>query len=177
MSRIRILFISVLAFTLSSCAANVQHQTGTNQKLNVSSAATKKLVMVVEGSKVATESKDWEMFRAEWRTAMKTVSTNAGISFEYQESINQEIPPDAATLVVLTVNDYRYITPGARYGFGVFTGNAYIDANATFLEIPGKKPVGTRKYDTSSTAWQGVFSAMTDKQIFSICEEIVKEIR
>ncbi len=31
---------------------------------------------------------------------------------------------------------------------------------------------GERHYDTSSTAWQGVFSPMTDKQVRAICKEI-----
>jgi hypothetical protein len=31
-------------------------------------------------------------------------------------------------------------------------------------------------YDTSSTAWQGVFSAMTDKQVQAICKQIVEQL-
>jgi hypothetical protein len=30
--------------------------------------------------------------------------------------------------------------------------------------------------DTSSTSWQGVFSAMTEKQVEVICKQIVDEV-
>jgi hypothetical protein len=36
--------------------------------------------------------------------------------------------------------------------------------------------LGERTYDTSSTAWQGAFSAMTDKQVQAICKQIVGEV-
>ena len=52
---------------------------------------------------------------------------------------------DARTLIVVTVNDYRYISPGARYGFGVFAGNAFVDADAKFFEQPSRRELGTRK--------------------------------
>jgi len=68
------------------------------------------------------------------------------------------------------------LTPGARYGFGIMTGNAFIDAEAEFIALPAKKSVGSRKYQTSSSAWQGVFSAMTDKQVLAISNEIIREI-
>jgi len=92
----------------------------------------------------------------------------------------QEVVPttstDAGTLVVVTVNDYRYISQGARFAVGIMTGNAFIDADVSFTELPSNRAVGARKYNTSSSAWQGIFAAMTDKQLRSICDEIVREL-
>jgi hypothetical protein len=56
------------------------------------------------------------------------------------------------------------------------TGNAFMDADVRFLDLKTGKALGTKNYNTSSTAWQGVFSAMTEKQIQAICAEIVKDV-
>jgi hypothetical protein len=66
--------------------------------------------------------------------------------------------------------------PPARFGFGIMTGNAFIDADAQYIEYPGAKSIATRKFATSSSAWQGVFSAMTDKQVRAISDDIVAEL-
>lgn len=34
-----------------------------------------------------------------------------------------------------------------------------------------------RSYNTSSSAWQGIFSAMTSKQIEAICQQIAQELQ
>lgn len=51
-----------------------------------------------------------------------------------------------------------------------------MDADVSFVDAKSGKVLGSRKYNTSSTAWQGVFSAMTDKQVRAICDQILKEI-
>jgi hypothetical protein len=77
---------------------------------------------------------------------------------------------------VVKVDDYRYLSTGARYGFGVFAGNAFINADAQFRDLQSGRTLGTRKYNTSSSAWQGIFSAMTSKQVEAICNQIVSDI-
>ena len=109
------------------------------------------------------------------RTAFANAATGAALPFTYYES--EAIDAASGTVLVkMTVNDYRYLTPGARFGFGIMTGNAFIDADAEFTLFPTRKTIGTRKYSTSSSAWQGVFSAMTDKQVLAISNEIVQEL-
>jgi len=122
------------------------------------------------------KSDDWELFRTEWRTAMASATGSAGKQFTYADVEPTGAATESGTLIVVTVNDYRYISPGARYGFGIMTGNAFIDADARFYELPGRRDLGARKYATSSSAWQGIFSAMTDKQIAAITAEMLKEI-
>jgi hypothetical protein len=56
------------------------------------------------------------------------------------------------------------------------TGNAFIDADAVYIEFPEAKEIGTRKFFTSSSAWEGVFSAMTNKQVRAISDEIIVEL-
>jgi hypothetical protein len=56
------------------------------------------------------------------------------------------------------------------------TGNAFVDADAEFFEFPNKRSIGKRKYATSSTAWQGIFSAMTDKQLRAISDTMMQEL-
>lgn len=165
----------VFALALSGCAATVQRQADSSDTLEVSARAANKIILVVRGSTIATASDDWEPLRAEWRTAMKAATAEKGIDFSYQEDANASAQ-DAATLVTVTVNDYRYLTAGARFGLGIMTGNAFIDANATFTELPGQRRLGARQYNTTSSAWQGAFSAMTSKQLRSICDEIVAEV-
>lgn len=165
---------AVLAL-MAGCAASVHRSDGAQSAVVVPPASGKHVVMYVQGIKKATESKDWELLRTEWRTAIADSAKEKGITSTYWDT-DQPASTDTGTLVVINVNDYRYLSPGARYGFGIMTGNAFIDADATFYELPGRKPLGNRKYNTSSTAWQGIFSAMTEKQIKAICDDIVKDM-
>jgi hypothetical protein len=160
---------------LAGCAASVQRSDGTQSKIAVPANDAKHVVLFVQGVKKASESKDWELLRTEWRTAIVAAAGERGITSTYWDT-DQAATTETGTLVVINVNDYRYLSPGARYGFGIMTGNAYMDADASFYELPARKLLGSRKYNTSSTAWQGVFSAMTEKQVKAICDDIVREI-
>ena len=137
--------------------------------------ATKAIVMNVTGSRVATESKDWEQFKGEWRAAMKSEATDIGASFTSQDG---PAPPtgNPGTLLVVDIADYRYLSAGTRYGFGIMTGNAFVHAKVEFRDLRNGNVLGDRSYDTSSTAWQGVFSAMTEKQVQALCKQIMSEI-
>ena len=57
------------------------------------------------------------------------------------------------------------------------TGNAFIDSKVSFLDLQTGATLGERTYNTKSTAWQGVFSAMTEKQVQAICKDIVAQVR
>ena len=46
----------------------------------------------------------------------------------------------------------------------------------TFADLKTGRAAGTRKYNTTSSAWQGIFSALTTKQVEGMCTEIVKEV-
>lgn len=168
--------VAVLMVTLSGCAATVNKSSSPEAPpLRVAAESSKAVAINITGSKAATASNDWEQLKGEWRAAMKAATTAAGIQYSEQDG-NPRPTGQPGTLVVVQVNDYRYLSAGARYGFGVMTGNAYIDSKVHFMDLRSGASYGERVYNTSSTAWQGIFSAMTAKQIEAICREIVAEI-
>jgi hypothetical protein len=170
-----LLFCSV-GLLLTGCAANVRRSSDGHAPLAIPGASTKRIVMNVTGSDISTSSTDWEQFKGEWWAAMKAVTSEVGLSY----SARDEAPirhSESGTLVVVYIDDYRYLSPGARYGFGIMTGNAYIESKVSFRDLQTGEPYGERSYNTSSTAWEGVFSAMTEKQVRAVCEAIVGEIK
>lgn len=174
---IRLLKASLLAVlvVLTGCAANVQRSGGDTTPLALATGAKSQIVLLVSGSDVAAKSGDWELMRAEWRTSMAAAAAARGINFVYQDAPTIS-PAIAGTLVKVNVKDYRYISPGARYALGGFSGNAYVNTDITFSEAKSGRVIGTRKYDTSSSFMQGVFAPMTSKQVEAMCSEIVKEV-
>jgi hypothetical protein len=170
----RIAALLALGLALTGCAATVVNAPQA-APLRISADGGKAIVMNVTGSKVATESKDWEQLKGEWRAAMKTAATGIGASFSAQEG-EPKPTGEAGTLVVVDIADYRYLSPGARYGFGIMTGNAFIKSKVQFRDLAAGDVFGERTYDTTSTAWQGIFSAMTEKQVQAICTQVVAEI-
>ena len=165
----------LLAVLMNGCAANVRKASETST-VKVPAESSKKVVLNITGNKSATGSSDWEQFKGEWRGALKTEAQAAGASFAVQEDEPKPIGEDG-TLVVVFINDYRYVSPGARYGFGVMTGNAFIDSKISFTDLKSGRSFGQQVYNTSSTAWQGIFSAMTEKQVQAISKEIMTEIK
>ena len=59
--------------------------------------------------------------------------------------------------------------------FGIMTGNAFINAQVTFRDLKGGDVRAMKTSDTTSTAWQGIFSGMTTKQVRAMCHEIVAD--
>lgn len=168
--------ILVTAVLLSGCAANVRKTSGENARLAIAADSSRLIVMNVTGSETSVTAGDWEQFKGEWRGAMQKAAAESGVHYSPEET-GSKSASDAGTLVVVYVNDYRYVSPGARYGLGVMTGNAYIESKVTFSDLKTGAALGARSYNTSSTAWQGVFSAMTEKQVQAICKEIVAQVR
>ncbi|CAN5338664.1 hypothetical protein BH09PSE6_BH09PSE6_18240 [soil metagenome] len=161
--------------TFAGCAATVDKNRDA-PPLKVPLDASKNLVFTLTGSQGSTSSSDWEAFKGAWFGACKAQTEQAGAIFA-----STATPPrpgtGIGTSIVIHVNDYRYLSAGARYGFGFFTGNAFVDSKVQFRDLSSGNLIGERVYNTSSSAWQGVFSAMTEKQLDAICSEIIGEIR
>lgn len=172
------LAVAIIVMALSGCAATVSKSgAGENApKTLAQTTAAKKLIVTIAGGSKAESSPDWQLFRAEWRTAFTNAASTAGVAFAFVEG---DVPEQSAGTVhvKLSVKDYRYLSPGARYAFGVMTGNAYIESSAEFIELPAKQSIGTKQYSTSSSAWQGIFSAMTEKQVAAISAEIISDLK
>lgn len=161
------------ALLLSACAATVSRPAG--QAAVQSTAPVRDVALQITAPPAIQASSDWRAFQAEWRTAFEAAATAKGLRASYVEGAAAN-PEPGTVLVKVNVNDYRYITPAARFGLGIMSGNAYIDANAQYIQYPDAKVIGDRKFSTSSSAWQGVFSAMTDKQVRAISDEIVTDL-
>lgn len=166
----------VAALALSGCAATVNSgATAQAPVLRAPAVPTNKLAVFITGPEQVRNAADWQTFRAEWRTAFQSAASTAGLSFAYFET-EPPSQPAGTTLVRISVSDYRYLSTGARYGFGAMTGNAFVNAEAEFIEMPSKRRLGSRAYSTSSSAWQGIFSAMTAKQVAALSTEIVQDL-
>ncbi len=163
-----------IALLLSACAATVTRPTG--QAAVQSTAPVKNVALEITGPPAIQASSDWHTFRAEWRSAFEAAAAARGMGASFVENSAAAAPASGTVLVKVNVNDYRYLTPGARFGLGIMTGNAFINANAQYFQYPGAKLIGDRKFSTTSSAWQGVFSAMTDKQVRAISDEIINDL-
>jgi len=169
------MLIAVSMGLLSGCAATVRTSEGT-APVRVGSHANSAIVLSITGSKTATESSDWEQFKGIWRQALKDEASSISATFDTQEG-DPKAKGMPGTLLVVDVADFRLISAGARYGLGVMTGNAFVSARVTFRDLASGDVWGDRPYDTKSTAWQGVFSAMTEKQVRAICRDIAQTLR
>ena len=79
--------------------------------------------------------------------------------------------------IKINVTNFRYLTPGARYGAGVMVGNAWVNSSVDYSDLRSGRLIGTRTYDTSSSAWEGVMSAMTQEQVQAISQKIISDIK
>ena len=125
---------------LAGCAATVSKPTAEARPLAASASPTA-VALLITGSPTLQASADWHTFQAEWRTAFANAAASAGLPFTYLDAEGGE-QPGGVVLARVTVTKYRYVTPGARFGFGIFTGNAYINADTEFFEFPGRRSIG-----------------------------------
>ncbi|UNK42084.1 hypothetical protein MNO14_14220 [Luteimonas sp. S4-F44] len=173
---LRVVTATALLALLSACAATVQRPAGAPVEPVAIDGDVRQVVLVVEGSDAARASDDWSKFRALWDEAIRNSASAAGLQGSVRDSRPATLDPPGV-VVVLRVDSYRYVSTGARIGLGVMTGNAHIKASAQFVQVPGGRVVATRSYDTTSSAWQGVFAPMTTKQVKAIADGIVAEVR
>ena len=167
-------FICIAAlFALSGCAAVVQKPA--NTAAIHTTGHIKQVALLITAKPDIKSSSDWLTFCAEWRSAFNAAASARKIHSVYLEKAPDTLP-SGTVLVRVFVNDYRYMTPGERFGFGILAGNAYIEAKADFVEFPGAQKIGSEKLSTTSSAWQGVFSAVTDKQVRAISDDILTEL-
>lgn len=119
---------------------------------------------------------DWQVFKTEWIEAFTTQASDHGMTFE---QVVQGAAPNSSTGILLdvTVDDYQYVSPAARFLLGVATGNASFDAQVRFIDIGSGNQIGNKRYATSSSAWGGVFAPMTDRQVRAVAEQIMADMR
>ena len=174
--RVLAISLTLCVALFTGCAATVTKSSPDAQPLGVPAESAKHIVLNVTGSEVATESKYWDGFKSLWNEAMTREAAAAGRRLTIQEG-NTRPASEPGTLVVVYINDYRWVSACARIAVGIMTGNAFVDSKVSFVDLQSGKQIGERSYNTSSSAGQGIFSAMTDTQVTAICKEIVAEIQ
>lgn len=142
----------------------------------VPAASAKALTLNMSGPKNVTEAKDWAAFKEEWRATFAEHAKQQGVAFSMQDG---PVRPagNAGTLLAVHVNDYRMVGIGARIFFGVMTGNAYIDAKAAYQDLETGKPFGEQVYNTTSSAWHGIFGKMTPQQVDTIATDVMGQLK
>jgi hypothetical protein len=143
--------------------------------LNAPPASTKRLVLNMSGPAAVTQAKDWPAFQEEWRATFAEHAKDAGVAFAVQKGDAKATGEDG-TLLEVYVNDYRMVGIGARVFFGVMTGNAYIDAKAEYVDLNNGAVFGERLYNTTSSAWGGVFAKMTPQQVDAVASKVFAEL-
>ncbi len=161
------------ALMLGGCAANVKTSGVPAPAAAVTTPPTA-IVLHLDGSPAATGSKDWSRLQEVWQESMQSIATKAGLAF----SMQADAAPSngrSGVLVSVRVDSFRYVSTGMRLGFGIMTGNATLDATATLRDLADGRELGERRYNTSSSAWQGILSAMTAKQVDAVNRQILAE--
>ena len=177
-----ILIVSASTALFGGCAATLQTQDNapSGERTSVVSivvppASTHTVVLRMNGSKVATASSDWPQVQTEWREAMQGASNPEGLNF-IDETAGIASRSGAGTVVDVYVDDYHFVSQGARIAFGIMTGNAFMQAKVTFRDLQTDQVFGERSYNTKSSAWQGIFAPTTDRQTRAIVADVVKQI-
>jgi len=163
---------------LAGCAATVQRPESPDAAATpviVAPDATRHLIVVLEPGPDIERDENWAALREEWVTSLSAIAPRRGLRGTVVDQAPGHLDP-GDLLVEVRVNDYRYRSQAARYGFGVMTGNAYLYLDLTYKAPPDGRIIGNRSVSTKSTAWQGVFSAMTPKQVEAVVTDIVDTI-
>lgn len=173
-------FILCLAIaSLVGCAATVTQSPAAASSPSATTpraqALSGALVAVVSGSQAVRSNADWPSLVEEWKESLAESAKTAKIPFVFAKD-EAAIPSNASILVRLTVNDFKYVSTAKRYVLGVLVGNAYMDVNAQYIELPSNKSFGAKNFNTSSSAWEGIFSAVTPKQVRTVSEVIVRDV-
>ncbi len=158
---------------LSGCAASVK--SGGAETLKIDETAKKNLVVNIQGNGKVQQNEDWIRLRQEWNQALKDEATRAG--YRLTESHVADPAVKDGVGIKINVTNFRYLTPGARYAAGVMVGNSWINSSADYSDLKSGRLIGSRTYDTSSSAWEGVMSAMTQKQVEAIAQQIISDIK
>ena len=146
------------------------------QAVRVPAESAKKVVLNMTGAKASLDAKDWASFKEEWRATFADHAKDAGIAFAMQDGEPRAVG-EPGTLLTVYVNDYRQVGIGARIMFGIMTGNAFIDAKVSFSDLNTGQRFEDQAYNTTSTAWAGVFAKMTPQQVDAIGSGVFGEIK
>jgi len=168
------LIAALLMVLLTGCSAHVKKSA--EEPLALYSDTRGAIVLNITGSERVQNNTEWGVLRNVWMNAMQRQAAAAGL--KYSEQVGEaRLTQAPATLVQINVTNFRYLTTGERVNLGVMVGNAWVNSEVQYLDAQTGKLMGSRNYDTSSSAWEGILSAMTDKQLEALSQSIVADVR
>ena len=128
------------------------------------------------GPKQVIDSKDWGDFKREWKDTFSEYAKEAKITFDFIEG---EVRPNNqdGTMLIVDVADYRMVGIGSRIMFGIMTGNSFIDAQVKYSNLKTGETLGEQQFNTTSSAWSGIFAKVTPQQVDSIGLEVFKNFK
>lgn len=173
--RLAAIMLASCAMALTGCAVRMEGAEN-HKPIAVGAAATKKVVLGIDGSAVATGADSWPKMKEAFQENCQEEAKTAGLQLAFQDGAARPTS-EPGTLLALYINDFRYISTGMRLGIGIMSGNAFIDANTKFLDLQTGTPWGERPYTTRSSAMEGIGSAMTAKQAQAICKNMFDVVR
>ena len=169
---------SLVIAALVGCAAQVTQKTAVSPPQAIATRAGASvgiLVAVVTGSPAVQGSGDWPDFLEEWQSSLQSTATTAKIPIVFAKS-EASMPANAAVLVRLTVNDFKYVSNTRRFMLGILSGDAYMDIDAQYIKLPDMNIFGAKKFNTKSNDWEGIFTAVTPGQVQAVSEVILKDV-
>lgn len=166
----------MVAFVLAGCAATIKRGPAEHAAVVIPPSAASKLVLNVSGAPSQVEEEDWKAFQQEWVDNFTEQAAIANVALEVQDGAAKSTGEDGVLLSVF-IEDYRFLRPGTRYAVGVMAGNAFIEAKLTYIDLKTGATYGSQTANTSSSAWEGIFSAMTNKQIEAIAVDVFRQMK
>lgn len=171
--------IPAIAVAMAGCAATVkQSSLGGAPATAVARASGEQargaVAIVVTGSDSLRGNSDWASLTNDWQELVPDVATELHTSASYVAS-ESALTSSQTMLVRIKVNDFRYMSTAKRFLMGVLAGNAYMDLDIEYVQLPSMQVVGSKKINTSSTAWEGIFSAVTPKQVYAVSRVVLQD--
>ncbi|MGE7959153.1 hypothetical protein ACQKQA_21680 [Pseudomonas sp. NPDC089530] len=157
---------------LTGCAATVER--GGSDTISIAQASKQNLAVTFKGNDKVVANEDWGLLQRTWANSLQAEAALVG----YRVTETSTVPaPQPGVLMQVNVSNFRFLSPGARFGAGVMTGNAWVNSSVDFVDMKSGNKLGTRTYNTTSSAWEGVMSAMTEKQVQAIAKQIIADIK
>jgi hypothetical protein len=166
------------AMMLGGCAATVDTSTPTNfpaAAFKVPLESSKRLVLNLQLDGRHPKDSGWQSFRKEWVDIFEEQAKAKGLQFAVQDG-DAKPTGESGVLLSVHIDDYKHVTVGQRLMLGIMTGNAYINAKASFRDLSSGTAYGERHYNTSSSAGQGIFAPVTPKQLYAISEDVLGQM-
>ncbi|MEA3192336.1 MAG: hypothetical protein QOD26_669 [Betaproteobacteria bacterium] len=138
------------------------------------------LVMSVWGSAGVRRGRAWTALVAEWEKQAPDAVQAVGarlLTVQEREPIATGQP---GTLVGVTINSFRFVSPGRRYGpgGGLMAGNAHLNVSVRFFDLMTGNALGDeRSYSESSRAIEGVFAETSNVQVRNMVNRIMSDWR